>query len=108
MAAKRGLVLSDPTLPDGQEALLTVAWRTDTIAGRSVRHADYSNLDTGVAIARRDWWNANEERENITVWVGFDGGVQPVKRRIFEGPSAYSNLGVGRAGTASQGRSFWS
>ena len=28
-------------------------------------------------------------------------------KRCGDGPSAYSNLGVGRAGTPSQGRTFW-
>ena len=46
-------------------------------------------------------------REKITVWASFDGGrTWPVKRLVYDGPSAYSNLGVGRNGTPSQGRSI--
>jgi sialidase-1 len=46
-------------------------------------------------------------REKITVWASGDGGkTWPVKRLIHDGPSAYSNLGVGRHGTASEGKIF--
>lgn len=46
-------------------------------------------------------------REKGTVWASFDGGrTWPVKRLFYDGPFAYSNLGVGRTGTASQGRIF--
>jgi sialidase-1 len=46
-------------------------------------------------------------RERITVWASFDGGkTWPVKRLVYDGPSAYSNLGVGRAGTPSAGKIF--
>ncbi len=53
----------------------------------------YSNADT-----------PTHERIHITVWASFDGGqTWPVKRRVFEGPSAYSSLTAGRPETASQG-----
>ncbi len=44
------------------------------------------------------------DRTNMTVFVSFDGGKSwPVKRLIFEGPSAYSSLAAGRKGTPSEG-----
>ena len=53
----------------------------------------FSNLDTPRA-----------NRENITAWASFDGGqTWPVKRRVFEGPSAYSSMSAGRPGTPSEG-----
>ena len=53
----------------------------------------YSNLDT-----------IHPNRERVTVWVSFDGGVTwPVRRLVHEGPSAYSSLAVGRPRTASEG-----
>ncbi len=46
-------------------------------------------------------------REKITVWASFDGGTTwPVKRLVYSGPSACSNLGVGRAGTPSAGKIY--
>ena len=53
----------------------------------------FSNLDTQEA-----------RRERITVWASFDGGrTWPVKRLVFDGPSAYSSLAAGRPGTPSEG-----
>lgn len=53
----------------------------------------FSNLDTTQAA-----------RERVTVWTSFDGGTTwPVKRLIYQGPSAYSSLGAGRPGTPSEG-----
>jgi sialidase-1 len=53
----------------------------------------FSNLDT-----------AEAKRERATVWASFDGGkTWPVKRLVFDGPSAYSSLNAGRHGTASAG-----
>ena len=44
------------------------------------------------------------DRKHVTVWASFDGAkTWPIKRRVFEGPSAYSSLNVGRAGTQSEG-----
>jgi sialidase-1 len=46
-------------------------------------------------------------REKVTVWASFDGGsTWPVKRLVFDGPSAYSSLGVGRENTSSEGKIF--
>ncbi|MGZ0172220.1 MAG: exo-alpha-sialidase, partial [Planctomycetales bacterium] len=43
-------------------------------------------------------------RERGTVWASFDGGkTWPVKRLVYEGPSAYSSLTAGRPGTESEG-----
>jgi sialidase-1 len=48
-----------------------------------------------------------KRRERITVWASFDGGKSwPVKRLIFDSPSGYSNLAVGRTGTPSEGKIF--
>lgn len=56
----------------------------------------YTNADT-----------AGGAREKLTVWVSFDGGRSwPLKRLIFDGPAAYSSLGVGRYGTAGEGKIF--
>lgn len=53
----------------------------------------FSNLDT-----------AEAKRERATVWASFDGGqTWPVKRLVYDGPSAYSSLNAGRPGTASEG-----
>lgn len=53
----------------------------------------FSNLDTPEA-----------RRERATVWASFDGGqTWPIKRLLFDGPSAYSSLAAGRAGTPSEG-----
>ena len=53
----------------------------------------YSNCDSN-----------KSDRKNVSVWVSFDGAkTWPIMRRVFEGPSAYSSLNVGRAGTPSEG-----
>jgi sialidase-1 len=53
----------------------------------------FSNADT-----------AGKAREKMTVWASFDGGATwPVKRLVDAGPAAYSSLGAGRPGTASEG-----
>ncbi|MDF1862529.1 MAG: sialidase family protein [Verrucomicrobiales bacterium] len=53
----------------------------------------FSNIDTEKAT-----------RERATVWASFDGGKSwPVKRLVFDGPSAYSSLNAGRPGTPSEG-----
>jgi len=44
--------------------------------------------------------NPGSTRVRMTVWASFDGGrTWPVKRLIYEGPSAYSSLAAGRDGT---------
>ena len=61
------------------------------IAGRDI--LIFSNIDTEQA-----------KRERSTVWASFDGGhTWPVKRLVFDGPSAYSSLAAGRPGTPSEG-----
>jgi len=53
----------------------------------------YSNVDTPC-----------HNRKRLTVWASFDGGeTWPVKRLVYDGPSAYSSLGAGRTGTPSEG-----
>ena len=61
------------------------------VAGKNI--LIFSNLDT-----------LNPTRERVTVWASFDGGeTWPVKRLVFDGPSAYSSLAAGRMGTPSEG-----
>jgi hypothetical protein len=68
----------------------------------------YSNLDTDAGeMPARVGASTSKGREKITVWASFDGGrTWPVKRLVYDGPSAYSNLGAGRNGTPSQGRIY--
>ena len=68
----------------------------------------YSNLDTTAGkMPSKVGASTSAGREKITVWASFDGSkTWPVKRLVCDGPSAYSNLGVGRAGTASEGKVF--
>lgn len=68
----------------------------------------YSNLDSEAgAMPHRTGGSTTEGRERITVWASFDGGITwPLKRLVFEGPSGYSNLGVGRNGTPSEGKIY--
>jgi sialidase-1 len=68
----------------------------------------YSNLDTITGkMPDKIGGSTSNGREKITVWASFDGGkTWPVHRLVSAGPSAYSNLGVGRAGTPSAGKIF--
>jgi sialidase-1 len=68
----------------------------------------YSNLDSDIgSMPREIGGSTGSGRERITVWASFDGGkTWPVKRLVFDGPSAYSNLGVGRQGTPSEGKIY--
>lgn len=76
------------------------------IAGRDILLYSSSDTDAGAMPAERGASIAGG-REKITVWASFDGGASwPVKRLVYDGPSAYSNLGVGRSGTASAGKVF--
>lgn len=44
------------------------------------------------------------DRYRMTVWASFDGGITwPLKRIVYEGPSAYSSLASGWKGTPSEG-----
>ncbi|MFW6171887.1 MAG: sialidase family protein [Planctomycetota bacterium] len=53
----------------------------------------FSNIDTDRA-----------KRERGTVWASFDGAqTWPIKRLVYDGPSAYSSLTAGRPGTPSEG-----
>lgn len=76
------------------------------VAGRDILIT--SNLDTESGeMPKQVGASTSKGREKITVWASFDGAhTWPVKRLIYGGPSAYSNLGVGRSGTPSQGRIF--
>ncbi|MBN2451670.1 MAG: exo-alpha-sialidase [Lentisphaeria bacterium] len=68
----------------------------------------YSNVDTDAGVMPAQVGaSIVTGRERATVWASFDGGrTWPVKRLVHAGPSAYSNLGVGRSGTPSQGRIY--
>ncbi len=70
--------------------------------------AIYSNLDTDRGqMPQLVGGTIENDRERITVWASFGGAkTWPIKRLVFDGPSAYSNLGVGRPGTTSEGRIF--
>jgi sialidase-1 len=58
----------------------------------------YSNLDFDGGHGR------GPGRQKITVWASFDGGgTWPVKRLVYDGPSAYSSLAAGRPGTPNEG-----
>lgn len=100
--------LSD-TLPDGPRG--TSYGCMGGLIRLPVAGADillYSNLDTGAgAMPKQVGGSTSQGREKITVWASFDGGkTWPVKRLVHAGPSAYSNLGVGRPGTPGAGRIF--
>jgi sialidase-1 len=58
----------------------------------------YSNLDFEGGHGR------GAGRQRITVWASLDGAeTWPVKRLVYDGPSAYSSLAAGRSGTPSEG-----
>jgi sialidase-1 len=68
----------------------------------------YSNVDIDAGVMPKQVGaSIVTGREKATVWASFDGGrTWPVKRLVYEGPSAYSSLGVGRSGTPSQGKIY--
>jgi sialidase-1 len=98
-----------PDLPDGPRGTsygLMGGMLRLPIAGRDILLASNVDTDAGAMPAQTGASIAGG-REKITVWASFDGGeTWPVKRLVYDGPSAYSNLGVGRSGTPSQGRIF--
>ncbi len=76
------------------------------VAGRDILIT--SNLDTDAGeMPTQTGASTSKGREKVSVWASFDGArTWPVKRLIYDGPSAYSNLGVGRSGTPSQGKIY--
>ncbi|WP_157972123.1 exo-alpha-sialidase [Pleomorphovibrio marinus] len=68
----------------------------------------YSNLDSDKGkMPELVGGTIENDRENISVWASLDGGITwSAKRSVYSGPSAYSNLGVGRPGTALEGKIF--
>jgi len=68
----------------------------------------YSNLDSDKGkMPEMVGGTIENDRENISVWASMDGGkTWPIKRRVFSGPSAYSNLGYGRPGSLLEGKIF--
>lgn len=95
----------DEILPDGP--------RYRGKKGRGASHQGHFGMMCGLArlpIEGRDilvYSNADtpsHRRVRMTVWASFDGGqTWPVKRLVYEGPSAYSSLTAGRPGTPSAG-----
>ena len=76
------------------------------IAGHDILLYSNSDTDAGEMPARVGGSSA-KGREKVTVWASFDGGgTWPVKRLVYDGPSSYSNLGIGRTGTQSQGKIY--
>jgi sialidase-1 len=64
------------------------------VAGKDI--LIFSNIDT-----------PNATRERATVWASLDGGNSwPVKRLVYDGPSAYSSITAGQPGTPGDGRIF--
>ncbi len=99
----------DPTLPDGARG--TSYGCMGGLIRLPINGTDvllYSNLDAaGGKMPKQVGGSTNVGRERVTVWASFDGGkTWPVKRLVHPGPSAYSNLGAGRAGTPSEGKIF--
>lgn len=99
----------EPALPDGPKG--TSYGCMGGLIRLPVAGADiliYSNLDTeGGKMPTKVGGSTSSGREKITVWASFDGGkTWPVKRLVYDGPSAYSNLGVGRPGTPSEGKIY--
>lgn len=98
-----------PELPDGARGTsygLMGGMIRLPVAGHDILLA--SNLDTAAGTMPAEVGGSIAAgREKLTVWASFDGGhTWPVKRLVFDGPAAYSSLGVGRTGTPSQGRLF--
>jgi hypothetical protein len=99
----------DPVLPDGPRG--TSYGCMGGLIRLPVDEYDillYSNLDTERGeMPAEIGATRTRDRENVTVWASFDGGqTWTVYRRVYDGPSAYSNLGVGRAGTVTEGKIF--
>jgi sialidase-1 len=98
-----------PDLPDGARGTsygLMGGMIRLPIAGHDILL--YSNVDTDAGtMPGKVGASIVTGRERATVWASFDGGrTWPVKRLVNEGPSAYSNLGLGRTGTSSQGKVY--
>jgi len=98
-----------PDLPDGARGTsygLMGGMIRLPVAGHDILL--YSNVDTDAGVMPKQVGaSIATGREKATVWASFDGGrTWPVKRLVYDGPSAYSSLGVGRNGTPSQGRIY--
>lgn len=98
-----------PDLPDGARGTsygLMGGMVRLPVPGRDILL--YSNVDTDAGVMpSRVGASIVSGREKITVWASFDGGrTWPAKRLVYDGPSAYSCLAVGRTGTPSQGKIY--
>ena len=96
---------SSPLITRVETVLVDVPLRQRTITDSqsSVDSVEFVQVridtDAGV-MPRKVGGSTSNGREQITVWASFDGGrTWPAQRLVYAGPSAYSNLGVGRAGT---------
>ena len=95
----------DATIPDGP--------RHRSATGRGACYNGHFGMMGGLArvpLADTDillYSTADNEgyfRRGMTVWASFDGGRSwPVKRRVYDRPSAYSSLAVGRPATPTAG-----
>lgn len=98
-----------PDLPDGPRGTsygLMGGMVRLPVAGHDILLSSNADTDAGGMPAQTGASIATG-REKVTVWASFDAGrTWPVKRLVYDGPSAYSSLGVGRTGTPSQGRIF--
>jgi len=98
-----------PDLPDGARGTsygLMGGMIRLPVAGHDILL--YSNVETDAGrMPTQTGASIATGREKGTVWASFDGGrTWPVKRLFYDGPFAYSSLGVGRTGTPSAGRIF--
>jgi sialidase-1 len=68
----------------------------------------YSNLDTeSGSLPATPGDLSTEGRENLTLWVSFDGGkTWPLKRLVQDGPAGSSCLSAGRTGTPGEGKIY--
>jgi sialidase-1 len=87
------------TLPDGARgSSYGCAGGLTRLPGNEADILVYSNLDFAGGHGR------GGGRQKITVWASLDGArTWPVKRLVYDGPSAYSSLAAGRPGTPSEG-----
>ncbi len=73
-----------------EKMLLDETLRSPVCQGSILRYRFAENGEPGVILFSAPY---GEKREKMSVWASFDDGkTWPVRRRIFDGPAAYSNL----------------